>query len=305
MEVVVLLQVKVQQGARELFSWFKEVSTVSTIAELWDALCVEEEADLVGRELAAIFLSTSAGPSKLDSPLWKKQLSSLLASPALFACKLQGVAYHLQPQLPRVPAAAAGSALDKLIAKSHSLLLPEPLVAKPGGQLTRKHDLHNDVLRLLEESQLGFSADEVSKGGVAHNFVSRLVDTLWLIDPQQRKLAEADCRLPDRWKHFLVKPYNDPSSHRHTVPRLTVEVLTERRESLASALSSAFAIRKSWKDMTLDVQALVILLEKYCTMLLGKRQSVQARHEEVHATFACLCLFLPQLVCCTSLAADD
>ena len=105
------------------------------------------------------------------------------------------------------------NAFEVLMNQAREVVLP----IKLRGDQT----LYNDVLDLLVKMKVGWSPDIVKTTG--EKFVKTLSDTLWTLDPHQKKFADRSIDIPSDFCGF--HGYNDWQRKKQKKPQLTQAAL--------------------------------------------------------------------------------
>ena len=95
----------------------------------------------------------------------------------------------------------------------------------------KKYELHNKIVRWLQDMGLGWDLAAASLG---ENFVAALCNQLWHLDPHRPKLAERGCAVPEYWDQF--KGFNIPAAHSHIPKRLDRDELTTMTQQMFGVL---------------------------------------------------------------------
>ena len=101
--------------------------------------------------------------------------------------------------------------------------------------VTRKNNcqqLHNDIIKSLQEKELGWSKKIVLSAG--RPFVMQLCDILWQLDGHHEKLVAQQCAVPRRFSQF--QGYNVPESYKQKRPNLKRENVIAMSQTLFNIL---------------------------------------------------------------------
>ena len=90
------------------------------------------------------------------------------------------------------------------------------------------------------------------------NFISKLAQTLWYLDPHHEKFVNRGIHLPDQFA--VYKGYND---FKKKEPRLSADGLQQHIEQLSDILMQPGISSKRFDVIRADVEELTIALQKY------------------------------------------
>ena len=141
---------------------------------------------------------------------------------------------------------------------------------------TRKDELHNDILGMLNEENLLFPGAEVSAG---KNFVQTLVECLWYVDGHHETLKKQSSSVPEYFSRFVG--YNLPQLSKHRkrqASNLSSAVLKSLASSLFQNLRASFWSKVSFRHLQKHTRALAQSLANYSEYLLSQNKTMKHHH---------------------------
>ena len=123
----------------------------------------------------------------------------------------------------------AKNAFDILMSEGGRLVWPEKYeIARKNNQ----QKLHNDVIELLQEKNMGWTRQNVLSEG--RPFVLQLTDILWQLDGHHKTFTAQTCPIPEFFLKF--QNYNLPESYKRRRPNLKRESVTFMSQQLFNIL---------------------------------------------------------------------
>ena len=109
------------------------------------------------------------------------------------------------------------------------------------------------------------------------NFVHKLTQALWYIDPHHSKFVEHGIQLPDCFS--MYKGYNDFKRKKEKEPRLSREGLEQHIQQLSTILMQPWMSSKRFEAIRKDVDKLVDSLHAYKEYLLHQCDRVKSHQQ--------------------------
>ena len=183
------------------------------------------------------------------------------------------------------------NALDILMASSREVVLP-PLLSPPEGKTLRMDQvLHNNLtgkaptcnaMLCYYRIHSSFYVEELHSMGVGWrpcsvtigaNFVRKLSQALWYLDPHHKKINSRGFHMPDQCSKFTG--YNDYKKKKMKEPRLSAESLHLHIEQLSTILMQPWLSAKKFCVLHNDVEKLVDALHHYRKHLITQYEKVK------------------------------
>lgn len=120
---------------------------------------------------------------------------------------------------------------------------------------SKKDELYNDFIGLLEEENASFPVSEVNCSG--RNFTKMAVDCLWYIDGHHNTLQKQSCPIPQLFHHFVG--YNTPKLSKHRkrqVTNMSSAMVSTLASSLFQDLQGSFWSHASLQRLYQQTQSL-------------------------------------------------
>ena len=89
----------------------------------------------------------------------------------------------------------------------------------------------------------------------ARKLYQKIANLLWYISPHAEKLKECSCPIPQFFYPLLY--FNDPEKGKHTVGRLSKNIVLEKIEAITTILEKSFTTRKSFGDLKFEIDKLI------------------------------------------------
>ena len=137
---------------------------------------------------------------------------------------------------------------------------------------TKKDQLFNYIIDMLQERGLQFSSGEVAFTG--QNLVKSLTDTLWYVDGHHESLKKQCCPIPEFFSRFTG--YNTPELSKHrkrSVQNLSSSSLQAMSTSLFRTLQASYWKRPLWQGFHSEVESLVRSIADYTEYLFCSKQN--------------------------------
>ena len=120
---------------------------------------------------------------------------------------------------------------------------------------SKKDELYNDFIGLLEEENASFPVSEVNCSG--RNFTKMAVDCLWYIDGHHDTLQKQSCPISQLFHHFVG--YNTPKLSKHRkrqVTNMSSAMVSTLTSSLFQDLQGSFWSHASLQRLYQQTQSL-------------------------------------------------
>ena len=111
------------------------------------------------------------------------------------------------------------------------------------------------------------------------NFIGKLAQTLWYLDPHHDKFANRGIHLPDRFSAY--KGYNDYKKKKEKEPRLSADGLQQHIEQLSGILMQPWISSKRFDVIRADVGELTNALQKYREYLTSQCEKANSRQQSL------------------------
>lgn len=115
------------------------------------------------------------------------------------------------------------------------------------------------------------------------NFVHKLTQALWYIDPHHSKFVGRGIHLPDRFS--MYRGYNDFKKKKEKEPRLSKEGLEQHIQQLSTILMQPWMSSKRFEVIRKDVDKLVDSLHAYKEYLLHQCDRVKSHQQSPQPVF--------------------
>ena len=115
------------------------------------------------------------------------------------------------------------------------------------------------------------------------NFVHKLTQALWYIDPHHSKFVGRGIHLPDRFS--MYRGYNDFKKKKEKEPRLSKEGLEQHIQQLSTILMQPWMSSKRFEVIRKDVDKLVNSLHAYKEYLLHQCDRVKSYQQSPQPVF--------------------
>ena len=142
---------------------------------------------------------------------------------------------------------------------------------------TKKDDLFNAIIDLLEQMNLTLTRNEANAGG--KQLVKVLCNTLWYIDGRHDTFSARSFNIPDVFAQF--QGFNRPelSKHRKREHRnLNADELRGLSSDLFAVLLNPFLRRSSWGMLQVHIEILAQSLASYADYLGEKNKHMKIHH---------------------------
>ena len=115
--------------------------------------------------------------------------------------------------------------------------------------------------------------------GTGTNFVSKLANTLWYLDPHHDKVSKRGIHLPERFLRY--NGYNDFKRKKEKEPRLSNEGIKQHIEQLNSMLMQPWMSSKRFDLIPADIEYFLDALCKYKDYLISKNEIMKEHHQSL------------------------
>lgn len=150
--------------------------------------------------------------------------------------------------------------------------LPQRIPAR-----TKKDDLYNAIIDLLEQMDLTLTSMEASGGG--KQLVRALCNTLWYIDGRHETFSDRSFNIPDVFSQF--QGYNRPELSKHRKrdhSNLNAVELRGLSSELFTVLLNPFFKRSCWCMFQVHVELLAKSLASYVNYLGERNKQMKSHH---------------------------
>ncbi|CAB5393085.1 unnamed protein product [Rhizophagus irregularis] len=161
----------------------------------------------------------------------------------------------------------------------------QPKLPQKRTEHTRHDLLYNEIIDLLRNQKAGW------KGGIhqtlGKEFIERIVNVLWYIDPYLELLCSRSCHLPALFKKLATYASDDPDRNVYNIAYRTShhkkEPISRQKldlliKSLELSVGQPWVNDNEWNNIIPAVIALIEMMRKYCEHLVKSQITMTAIH---------------------------